>query len=303
MTKSNSLSDLKYKVFQSGNPVFFYIGINTIVFVAAALFGVTYFLAGNTTVPFLDYIREYFAFPAAIQKLPIRFYTIFTYMFFHKDIFHVLFNMLGLFMIGRIFLDFLKPRQFHFVYLAGGMVGALFYLLAFNLFPVFSGDIPGATIIGSSASVMAIAVAVITLVPDYTISMVLIGNFKLKYLVLAYIVIDILGIVSTNAVQSFAHLGGAFLGFVYIKLLQGGNDWSSIFKRKPKLKVVRNDAPKAGTNKGTANRNQPNRSAANKTNSKIHQQDVDAILDKISRTGYDKLSKEEKETLFKASKN
>lgn len=288
MTKKNTLADLKYKVFQSGNPVFFYIGMNTIVFVAVALFGVTFFLAGNVGTHFIDYLREYVAFPADFSRLPTRFYTLLTYQFFHEDIFHILFNMLWLFWIGRIFMDFLKPRQFHFVYLSGGIMGAVFFALAYNFIPVFAGNVYAATVIGSSASVMAIAVATTTLVPDYTMTMMLIGSVKLRYIVLAYIVIDLIGIASTNAGGSFAHLGGAFMGFAYIKLLQGGKDWSSWFKRKPKLKVVKNDMPKSGVNKNS-----------NLTN----QKEVDAILDKISKSGYDKLSKQERETLFKASKN
>ncbi|MDO7744516.1 MAG: rhomboid family intramembrane serine protease, partial [Pedobacter sp.] len=107
MTRNTLLADLKYKVFRSGNPVFFYIGINTIVFVAMALFGVTYFLAGNTGVRFLDYAKEYLAFPAAVERLPLRFYTLITYQFLHQNIFDVLFSMLWLFWIGRIFMDFL----------------------------------------------------------------------------------------------------------------------------------------------------------------------------------------------------
>lgn len=288
MTKKNLLEDLKYKVFQSGNPVFFYIGINTIVYVAVALFGVTYFLAGNTNVRFLDYVSEYVAFPAALPKLPFRFYTILTYQFFHNDIFHILFNMLWLFWMGRIFLDFLKPRQFHLVYLAGGVMGAVIYALAYNIFPVFAPYVPAAIIIGSSASVMAIAVATATLVPDYSMNLMFIGNVKLKYLLMAYIVIDLISIASQNPGGSFAHLGGALFGFVYIKLLQGGNDLSNWFERKPTLKVVKNDKPGAG--------------ARNKSN-KVNQKEVDAVLDKVSKSGYDKLSREEKEILFKASKD
>lgn len=288
MTKKNLFEELKYKVFQSGNPVFFYIGINTIVYVAVALFGVTYFLAGNTNVRFLDYVSEYVAFPAALSKLPFRFYTILTYQFFHNDIFHILFNMLWLFWMGRIFLDFLKPRQFHLVYLAGGVMGAVVYALAYNIFPVFAPYIPAAIIIGSSASVMAIAVATATLVPDYSMSLMFIGNVKLKYLLMAYIVIDLISIASQNPGGSFAHLGGALFGFVYIKLLQGGNDLSGWFERKPTLKVVKNDKPGAG--------------ARNKSN-KVNQKEVDAVLDKVSKSGYDKLSREEKEILFKASKD
>jgi membrane associated rhomboid family serine protease len=289
MTKKNLIADLKYKVFGSGNPVFFYIGVNTLVFVAVALFGVTYFLAGNTAIPFLDYAREYFAFPAALPKIPIRFYTLITYQFLHEGILHVLFNMLWLFWLGRIFSDFLKPRQFHFVYLTGGIMGAVFFALAYNIFPAFATHIYAATIIGSSASVMAIAVATTTLLPDYTMSLMLIGNIKLRYLILIYIVIDLVGIASTNAGGSFAHLGGAFMGFIYIKLLQNGTDLSAVFKKKPKLKVVRNDSPVKNTVKDK--------------NSRVNQKDVDRILDKISKAGYDKLSKEEKETLFKASKD
>ena len=288
MTKKNLFEELKYKVFQSGNPVFFYIGINTIVYVAVALFGVTYFLAGNTNVRFLDYVSEYVAFPAALPKLPFRFYTILTYQFFHNDIFHILFNMLWLFWMGRIFLDFLKPRQFHLVYLAGGVMGAVIYALSYNIFPVFAPHVYAATIIGSSASVMAIAVATATLVTDYSMNLMFIGNVKLKYLLMAYIVIDLISIASQNPGGSFAHLGGALFGFVYIKLLQGGNDLSSWFERKPTLKVVKNDMPNAGVrNKGN----------------KVNQKEVDAVLDKVSKSGYDKLSREEKEILFKASKD
>ncbi|CAM4168896.1 Membrane associated serine protease, rhomboid family [Pedobacter westerhofensis] len=288
MTKNNLLADLKYKVFRSGNPVFFYIGINTIVFVAVALFGVTYFLAGNTNIRFLDYAKEYFAFPAALPKLPFRFYTVLTYQFLHEDIFHILFNMLWLFWMGNIFIDFLKPRQFHFVYLTGGIMGALFFALAFNTFPPFVPMAFAATVIGSSASVMAIAVAVTTLLPDYTISLMFIGTVKLRYVVLVYLLIDLIGIGYANPGGSFAHLGGAFMGFIYIKMLQSGHDWSAVFKAKPKLKVVKNPAAKAGAKNNSA---------------KVNEKEIDMILDKISKSGYDKLSKEEKETLFKASKN
>ncbi|WP_442590076.1 rhomboid family intramembrane serine protease [Pedobacter sp. AW31-3R] len=288
MSRKNVFEDLKYKVFRSGDPVFLYIGINTIVFVAVALFGVTYFLAGNTSVRFLDYVREYFAFPAAIPRLPERFYTILTYQFFHEGLFHVLFNMLWLFWIGRIFMDFLKPRQFHFVYISGGIVGALFFLLAYNVIPVFASSVPFANVIGSSASVMAIAVATTTLVPDYSMRLLLIGNIKLRYLIIAYVVLDVISLASTNAGGSFAHLGGALLGFVYIKLLQNGKDWSSWLKKKPKLKVVKNDTGRPST-KAKADA--------------VNQKEVDIILDKISKSGYNKLSKAEKETLFKASKN
>jgi membrane associated rhomboid family serine protease len=285
---SNGLfQDLKFKVFQSGNPSYLYIGLNTIVFVAIALVNLPLFLSGNGDI-YEGFIRDIFGFPALISRLPERFYTILTYQFFHDGFLHLLFNMLWLFWMGRIFLDFMKPRQFHFIYLAGGFAGALTYLLAYNIFPAFAlATATGATIIGSSASVMAIVVATATLVPDYGLNLLLFGEIKLKYLALAYIVMDVIGIATANAGGSFAHLGGALLGFTYIKVLQKGTDWSNIFKRKPKLRVVKNEF--AGK--------------AQKNNNTVDQKEIDAILDKISQTGYDKLSREEKDTLFKASKH
>jgi membrane associated rhomboid family serine protease len=290
---NNVFTDLKVKVFQSGNPSFLYIGINTLIFVVVALINVPFFLSGNGGLIYDDFIREHFAFPANILGEPLRFYTILTYQFFHDGFLHVLFNMLWLYWMGKIFLDFLKPRQFHFVYLIGGFMGAVLFALAFNIFPVFR-SISDASIIGSSAAVMAIVVATATLVPNYSITLLLFGEVKLKYLAVAYVLLDLIGSTSANAGGSFAHLGGALFGFMYIKMLQNGTDWSTIFKKKPKLKVVKND-------QRSSRYDEHNRKSALKKEGYVDQREIDAILDKISKTGYDKLSKEEKETLFKAS--
>ena len=292
---NNVFSDLKVKVFQSGDPSFLYIGINTLIFVVVALINVPFFLSGNGGLIYDDFIREHFAFPANILSEPLRFYTVLTYQFFHDGFFHVLFNMLWLYWMGRIFLDFLKPRQFHFVYLLGGLMGAVLFAVAFNVFPVFR-TVSGATIIGSSAAVMAIVVATATLVPNYSIGLLLFGEVKLKYLAVAYVVLDLIGSTSANAGGSFAHLGGAIFGFTYIKMLQGGTDWSSVFKKKPKLRVVKND-------QRSARHEDIQRSPLRKNETYVDQREIDAILDKISKTGYDKLSREEKEILFKASKH
>ncbi len=282
------IEDLKYKVFRSGNPIFLYIGLNAIIFIVTAVLGVLLFLSGNGSASISAFINEYFAFPASLSALPTRFYTLITYMFFHDNFFHVLFNMLWLYWLGQIFMNFLSARQFHFVYLSGGIMGALVFTAAFYAFPVFSPAIPTAFLIGSSAAVIAIVTATATLVPDYEIRMLFLGNVKLKFLALAYFVLSVIGIGSVNAGGNLAHIGGALLGFAYIKVLRSGTDWSTIFKKRSKLKVVKNKAYNP---------------SASKTGSAIAQSEIDAILDKISKSGYDKLSKEEKETLFKASKH
>src|SRR5690606_5717858 len=115
--------------------------------------------SGNGNGDFGIWIREYFGLPASLVRLPFRFYTLLTYQFFHDGLLHLLFNMLWLYWLGQIFMDFLKARQFHFVYLAGGVAGGLLYLLAYNIFPVFIESVAGATVIGSSAAVAAIIVA------------------------------------------------------------------------------------------------------------------------------------------------
>lgn len=281
---NNSLwSDLKLKLFKSGNPVLMYIGINASIFIVFSLLSVVFFFAKMPGV--VDgFITEYLAFPSSPNLWLTRFYTLLTYQFFHRDFFHILFNLLWLYWMGQIFLDFVKPRQFHFVYLGGGILGAIFFALIYNLAPVYQSLVNGSTVIGSSAAVMAVFAAAVTLVPNYSIRLMFIGDVKIKYLLLVYVVLDIIAMKSANAGGSLAHLGGALFGFVYVKLLQSGTDLSSFLKKKPKLKVVKNNKAEKNTNT-------------------VNQKEIDLILDKISKTGYDQLSRAEKETLFRASKN
>ena len=274
--------DFKLKFFKSDSALLPYIGINTIIFILVSLFSLISFLSGQQGFV-SNLVNEYVAFPASKDLWLTHFYTVISYQFFHADFFHILFNMLWLYWMGRLFLDFLKPRQFHFVYIAGGIFGAIFFALIYNLLPPYKPFADVAILIGASASVMAIFTALTTLVPNYTLQLLLIGPIKIKYLLAVYIFLDIIAIEKFDG-GSLSHLGGAFLGFIYIKLLQSGTDLTKIFERKPKLKVVRNQEPRKSTNT-------------------VNQMEVDAVLDKISKSGYDKLSKEEKEILFRASKN
>ena len=282
MNKS-PFSQLYYKVFQSGNLLYLFIGINVLVFLAINLFAAGEFLfAGHTTSA--DWLTRQVSMPAYWASVPYKFWTIITYMFAQRGFFHILFNMLWLYWLGIIFLDFLNKRQFTFTYLAGGIMGALLYLLAYNTLPVFSGIVENSFLLGSSASVMAIVVATATLVPDFTIRLLFFGAVRLKYLALVYFVLDIIGLGGGNPGGSIAHIGGAIMGFTYIKQLKNGNDLSNILRKKSKLKIVKN------TNATSVNGSMPN------------QEVIDQILDKISKSGYENLSKTEKEQLFKASK-
>lgn len=256
-----------------------YIAINVLVFIVVGVGSL--FLPQNMGD---HYVSRYLAFPANIAEWPYRFYTIVTYAFLHGGLLHILFNLLWLYWMGNLFLDFLKARQFQVVYWGGAIAGALTFALIYNLSPQL--DSQNQTLIGASAAVMAIFSAIATLVPNYSIRLPLFGDVKLKYLLLIYVLIDVVGVSpkSANIGGNLAHLGGALFGFVYIKLLQNGTDLSSFLTKKPKLKIVKNEKPKT-------------------THAAVNQAEIDAILDKISKSGYENLSAREKQTLFDASKN
>ncbi len=261
----------------------FYIAINVAIFIIVLVIKLISQTMGYGEL-FGMQVDYYLAFPSNPWLWQTHFYTAFTYQFIHAGFFHLVFNMLWLYWMGQLLSDFIKPRQFHLIYLIGGIFGAIFFALTYNLIPFFKPSVGSAILLGASASVMAIFAALSTLVPNYSLKLMFIGDIRLKYLFLIYFLLNILGIFSENAGGSIAHFGGAFFGFIYIKMLQNGIDISALFKKKPKLKVVRNENPKRGNNV-------------------VNQKEIDSILDKISKTGYDKLSKVEKDTLFKASKN
>jgi membrane associated rhomboid family serine protease len=276
----------------SGSKLYLLIGINVVVFLiinVPAIFEQLFTGFGNSAI--IVYSNEYLSIPAYLPKLLVRFWTPLTYMFMHSGWLHILFNMLWLYWFGQIFEEFLGTKRIVGVYLLGGLAGAFFFVLSYNVFPVFAQILPLSTAVGASASVMAIMVATATLLPDYSIPLIFIGPVKLKWIALAMVIIDYLSIAGPNSGGEIAHLGGALMGFVYIKRLQKGSDWvaniAGLFKSGPRLSKLKVVA-----------RNNNKRSS-----SRPRQEDVDLILDKISNSGYESLTTEEKEILFRASKN
>jgi membrane associated rhomboid family serine protease len=281
--------NIQYKVLRSGSKLNLLIGINIIVFLLINVTDVLgKFLFNTTAIGYFS--NEYLALPAYLPTLLTHFWTPVSYMFMHDGIWHILFNMLWFYWFGLIFEEYLGKKRTLGLYFMGGLAGAFLFIFSYNVFPFFTHvhAAESATLVGASASVMAIMVATATQLPDYTLTLILIGPVKLKWLVLFFIVIDLLGITGLNAGGELSHLGGALIGFVYIKQLQKGNDWieniNKLFKPKSKLKVVSNNISRKPTDFP-------------------RQEEIDLILDKISRSGYDSLSKQEKEILFRASNN
>ncbi|QEM13897.1 rhomboid family protein [Mucilaginibacter rubeus] len=282
--------NIQYKMLRSGNRLNLLIGINVIVYLAINIPAVLEQLFrgfGNSSIYL--FADKYLKLSAYLPNILIHFWTPVTYMFMHASIFHILFNMLWLYWMGQIFEEYLGNKRTIGLYLMGGLAGALFYVAALNLLPAFTSlnAAQVSSIVGASAGVMAIVVATATLLPNYTISLMFIGPVKLKWLVVFYLVFDFLSIIGPNAGGEIAHLGGALIGFVYIKQLQKGHDWiggiTKLFKSKPKLKVVSNNMGKNASDYP-------------------RQEEIDRILDKISQSGYNSLSKQEREILSRASK-
>ncbi|MDO9580092.1 MAG: rhomboid family intramembrane serine protease [Bacteroidales bacterium] len=286
--------DIK-KTFRNGNNLSRLIYVNIAVFILITIVAVIGFLINNPVISSTS--LDLFSVPASFKSLLLRPWTLITYMFVHKDILHILFNMLWLYWFGKIFLEYLDQRKLVSVYLLGGINGAIVYILSFNIFPAFTGVVAESMAIGASASVMAIVIAIAVYVPDYTIQLLLLGRVKIKYMALAIFVLTSVMDFSVNSGGKLAHIGGALFGYLYSINLKQGRDIGkgfnkiidflvTLFKPKPKLKVTHR---KAATDY-----------EYNKIKTE-HQSRINSILDKISKGGYDSLTKEEKETLFNES--
>ncbi|MCY1479158.1 Rhomboid family protein [compost metagenome] len=225
-------------------------------------------------------------------------WTILTYGFLHVGILHLLFNMIMLNFAGRLFLTFFTQKQFLGVYILGAIFAGLVFIGSFFLFNV------KAPIIGASGAIMAVLIGSATYAPLYQIRLLLIGTVKLWHIAFVFLILDLIQLPTDNMGGHIAHLGGALFGFAYIKILQNGTDLSLIV-----TKIIDFFAnlfkPRKGTPFKKVHRNvsQPKPKTASKIVVKDKtQQQIDEILDKISQSGYDSLTKEEKEFLFKAGK-
>lgn len=279
--------------FKEGSALTRLIYINLGVFLIFRILNVLFFLSG-TPFPFMDWL----ALPADFGLLARRPWTLITYMFLHFDFLHILFNLLWLYWMGQIFLTYFDQGKLITIYLLGGIFGGLFYVAGYNSFPVFSQMVTDSRLLGASASVIAIVTALAVHAPNHTLHLMFIGPVKMKYIALVSVLMYVIGISSTNAGGNLAHLGGAFWGVIYVMQLRRGIDpgkginrllsgLKKAFSPKPKVKVsYRKPVDDIDYNRL---KNQD-------------QKRMNEILEKISKSGYDSLSKEEKEILFRMGK-
>lgn len=267
--------------------------INAIVFLASNIVSQIFF-GGQDRMVF-----EWLGLPAAAQELLQVPWTILTYMFMHGGLWHLVFNMYMLYWFGRIFGDFMGEKRLAGLYFLGGIAGGLLYVVIYNILMLSGEQVQGTVLVGASAAVMAITIAAGTRFPDFEINLLFIGPVRLKYVALVLFILSTVLDFSNNMGGKIAHLGGAAIGFFYARQIDRGKDYAlgvytlfekikNAFKRAPKLKVVPSEMRASKPSKGTGN-----------ANGKEVQAKTDAILDKISKSGYENLSKEEKDFLFK----
>lgn len=264
--------------------------------IGASLF---FFLLKGLLPGFYQMLLPWFSLSADPRALMIKPWTLISYAFLHAGLIHLLFNLLVLHFVGRLFTTYFTQVQFGVLYFLGAITGGVFYLLGGLLMAT------GSVLVGASAAIMAPMIALAVYAPFMEIRLLLIGVVKMWHIAALIVLLDIIQLSTQNTGGHLSHLGGAFIGFVYIKLLQSGTDLSKgVQQLLLKIKALFTKPRKHGFKKVYVNKNRgPSvKKGSNPLVKTVEQQKIDEILDKISSSGYESLTKEEKEFLFKVGK-
>ncbi len=239
--------------------------------------------------------------PASLPTLAKQPWSIFTYFFLHEGLFHILSNLLFLYYFGLLIHQYLGSRKLTNLYILGGVFGAGFYVLMYNIAPYFSGAVDTSFMLGASAGVFAVVVGAATLAPQTTFVLLLLGPVKIVYIAAFYVLLSFANSIGENAGGEIAHLGGAMLGYGYIVALRRGWDFGIPIQKVGLFfeNLGTRRAPKVSYRRTSSTKPTDTEPAKKET---LSQEEVDKILDKIADKGYDGLTKEEKRKLFEYSK-
>ena len=283
------IEDFKNAWSKENNALVKIILINVIIFIGASFIEVFLTLSGAGNL--FKLIINKLMLPASFTSFIIQPWSLISYFFLHLNFTHILWNMLFLYWFGKIIQDNIGNNAVISLYVLGGIIGGLSYMALFNIIPYYENRISESLMLGASAGVFSIVAGSATLLPNYTFYLLFLGPVRIKYIALFYILLSFLDVTGSNAGGEIAHLGGALIGYLFIRQLQNGINMGegiiniiNLFNRKKNKKereeTIINEEQK----------------------SDISQDEIDNILDKISESGYSSLSKKEKEKLFNASK-
>ncbi|WOC40350.1 rhomboid family intramembrane serine protease [Polaribacter sp. HL-MS24] len=282
-----SLIDNLQQKYKESNTLEKLIYLHVGVFLFSIFFDVVQGLYNGQT----NWLIQWFSLDSSTDTFLSKPWSIVSYGFLHADFIHLLMNMIVLYYIGNLFVEYFTQKQLLTFYLLGTIFGGLLFIVSHNYFPFFEGR--QSVLVGASAGISAIFIGITTHMPNYQLKLRFIGFVKLWYLAGFWILLDFIGLTGDNAGGHFAHLGGALFGYVYISQASnksGGmlNLLWAIFQKKdkPLRTVYKSDKKKKKTARNTS----------------FNQKQIDTILDKISKSGYDTLSKAEKDFLFKQGK-
>ena len=332
--------DLKFQ-FLKGNMVVKLIFVNALIHFVISIGYIPFFLifgqsGTGLTAAYTNFFAEWFYLPSDLSKLAVRPWTIITYMFLHAGILHLFFNMLMLYWFGRIMGDLVNDTRILPIYLLSGFVGGLLFVTAYNVFPVFNGIKP--PILGASASVMGVVLATATLNPKGLFYIFLIGEVQLRYIAVVLVILDLIAIPDGNAGGRIAHIGGAIMGWYFIIALRKGLDFSkpinktisfirNPFKKKTTIQSPFRKEPQAAYKSQSQAYNKSSAAASSSPPMPHSQSDtnpiyngyskeflreyqhlnrqgcIDAILDKIRKSGYNSINAEEKTFLDRMSEH
>ena len=283
------IEDFKNAWSKENNALVKIILINVIIFIGASFIEVFLTLSGGGN--FFKLIINKLMLPASFTSFILQPWSLISYFFLHLNVTHILWNMLFLYWFGKIIQDNIGNNAVISLYVLGGIIGGLSYMALFNIIPYYENRISESLMLGASAGVFSIVAGSATLLPNYTFYLLFLGPVRIKYIALFYILLSFLDVTGSNAGGEIAHLGGAFIGYLFIRQLQNGinmgegiiniiNFFNRNKNKKEREETIINEEQK----------------------SDISQDEIDNILDKISESGYSSLSKKEKEKLFNASK-
>lgn len=281
--------DLRYR-FSRLNIAEKLIVVNVVIFIVERL--VTFLFRLESSA-----IMSWFELPQHFSDFIVQPWSLITYAFLHAGFFHVFFNMLLLYYAGRIFLNLFSSKTFINVYFLGAIAGGAVFLLSYNIFPAFSGITT--SLVGSSAAVMAVLLFICTYLPNQEVR-VIFFNVKLWYIGVFVVLLDLIQLPMGNSGGHLAHLGGELLGFLYARKLMDGKDIGEGFGSLVD-KMGRAFSGKKRSPLKTVHRSK-HMNRYDNSNKQEYQKHIDEILDKISKSGYESLTKEEKDFLFKAGK-